>query len=714
MAEDNKQIELSDFAVKALTDWKNEPSLQTLKTDLTEALVDHNLQETKISEWLDNYHVRGKAKPAKIKGRSSIQPRLIRKQAEWRYPALSEPFLSTEDIFNVAPVSHGDKAAAIQNELVLNNQFNTQLDKIRIIDETVRCAVDEGTVIFRLGWEYEEEVVTEIQPIIEYLPNLDPNALQQEEALHLMMQQYPDEYNQLPEEVKGAHDLFMTTGQPHIGQIVGEEEVEVVNVIKNQPTLEVCDYRDVILDPTAKGNSDKLQFIVYRFETTKSELEKSSIDYKNLDKIQLEASSPRADSDNTHPEQTNFSFKDEPRKKLLAYEYWGFYDIHGTGVTVPFVATWVGNTLIRMEESPFPDKQLPFVIVPYLPVRNSLYGEPDGELLLDNQKIVGAVTRGMIDIMGRSANGQIGIRQDALDITNRRKYENGQDYMFNPTVDPRTAIIHHTYPEIPQSAAYMLDNQYADAESMSGVKAFHSGISGTALGDNVGGIKSALDATSKRELAILRRLAEGFKKIGRKIIAMNAVFLSDVEVIRVTNEQFVEVRRDDLQGKFDLKLSISTPEADNEKAQELAFMLQTLGNTQAPGLTQIIQSDIARLRKMPELAAEIKNFRPEPDPMAIRKAELEIALLEAQVANERAKGNENSVDVELKSAKAATERAKARDMSSNADLKDLDFLRKEAGVDHQQELEKKDADRRSQLDLKAADILLTPRGQQTL
>ena len=68
--------------------------------------------------------------------------------------------------------------------------------------------------------------------------------------------------------------------------------------------------------------------------------------------------------------------------------------------------------------------------------------------------------------------------------------------------------------------------------------------------------------------------------------------------------------------------------------------------------------------------------------MAIRKAELEIALLEAQVANERAKGNENSVDVELKSAKAATERAKARDMSSNADLKDLDFLRKEAGVDH--------------------------------
>jgi hypothetical protein len=67
------------------------------------------------------------------------------------------------------------------------------------------------------------------------------------------------------------------------------------------------------------------------------------------------------------------------------------------------------------------------------------YGEPDGELLEDNQRVVGAITRGMLDTMGRSANGQTGIRKDMLDATNRRKFEKGLDYEFNPNVDPRRA-----------------------------------------------------------------------------------------------------------------------------------------------------------------------------------------------------------------------------------------------------------------------------------
>ena len=96
--------------------------------------------------------------------------------------------------------------------------------------------------------------------------------------------------------------------------------------------------------------------------------------------------------------------------------------------------------MIRMEESPFPDKELPFVLVKYLPRRKDIYGEPDGELLIENQKIVGAVTRGMIDMMGRSAAGQIGYRKDALDITNKRRFDQGMDYEFNShVVDPRAS-----------------------------------------------------------------------------------------------------------------------------------------------------------------------------------------------------------------------------------------------------------------------------------
>ena len=340
-------------------------------------------------------------------------------------------------------------------------------------------------------------------------------------------------------------------------------------------------------------------------------------------------------------------------------------------------------------------------------MRNSIYGEPDGALLEDNQKIVGAVTRGMIDIMARSANGQVGSRKDALDTTNKRKFDKGDDYEINAGVDASQAFYMHKYPEIPKSAEVMLNMQNAEAESLTGVKAFSNGIAGQALGDTATGIRSALDATSKRELGILRRLAEGVTEVGRKIVSMNAEFLEEEEVVRITNEDFVTVRRDDLEGNFDLGLSISTAESDNEKASNLSFLLQTLGNNVDPGITNIVLGDIATLHKMPELAKRLSEYKPQPDPMQVEKVQLENALLKAQIFNENDKGKENTVDIGLKKAKTETEKGKARSLNSGTDKQDLDYLEQGSGLTRQHESDMKEQDRKGQLDLKAADGLLS-------
>jgi len=424
-----------------------------------------------------------------------------------------------------------------------------------------------------------------------------------------------------------------------------------------------------------------------------------------LDKINIENNSILSEPDHASQDESTFNFSDKPRKKFVAYEYWGYWDIDNTGILKPIVSTWVGNVMIRLEENPFPDQKLPFISAQYLPVRKSVYGEPDGELLKDNQQVVGAVTRGMMDIMGRSANGQVGIKKGVLDVTNKRKFDKGMDYEFNSNEDPRQAIFMHTFPEIPRSAEFILGMQNAEAESISGIKSFNNGITGNALGDTVGGQMNALDATAKRELGILRRMAQGMKDIGRKIISMNAEFLDEVEVIRITNELFIEVRKDDLAGNFDLTLTISTAEADAAKAQELSFMLQTVGPNQDPELTKMIQVEIARLRKMPALAKKLEDYKPQPDPVAQEKAQLEIELLKAQIANESAKAQENTVDVDLKKAKTVTEIAKGRNLDSKSDGQDLDFIEQEAGVKQKQTLEQKSFDRATQLDLKAADSL---------
>jgi len=696
------QALISDVGETPLTNWKNAPTIRDLKQDMQDAKPSHDAQEGRITTWLDNLNVTGKAKVDTPKGNSRIVPKLIRKQAEWRYAALSEPFLSTDDVFNVRPVSWEDREAAQQNQLMLNHQFNNQIDKTRFVDEYVRAAVDEGTVICRLGWAFEEEDYTSDFPVVEFIVN--PEVAPMIEQLEKMKQESPSVYDtDVPEELKQAHQMSMEQGQPIEARVTGYKKETRKRTVKNCPTIEICDYRNVTIDPTCFGDVEKISFVVFSFEASLASLEKDG-KYKNLKNINVSNSSILGDPDHATSEDAgNFNFSDKPRKKVVVHEYWGYWDIDGTGSVKPIVAAWVGNVLIRMEENPFPDKGLPIVVVQYLPVRRSVYGEPDGALLEDNQRIIGAVTRGMIDVMGKSANGQTGIRKDVLDITNRRKFDKGQDYEFNANVDPRQGIYMHVFPEIPQSAQFMLQLQNMEAESLTGVKSFSQGISGNSLGDVAASVRGALDASSKRELGILRRLSAGIVKLGRKIISMNAEFLSEKEIVRVTNEQFVTVHREDLTGNFDLKLSISTAEEDNNKAQELAFMLQTMGNNMDPDLSKMILSDIAKLRKMPDLAKKIETYQPQPDPMQQKKAELELALMEAQINAENARAQRDMAQAQLGGAKVGTEQAKAGQLKSDTDLKNLDFVEQEQGVKQERDLQLHGEQARSNMQLKAMD-----------
>lgn len=702
----------SEGHIQKLTKWKNEPKIRDLKQDFEDALPIQKSQMTKIDEWLDNLNVTGAAKVKAPVGSSSIVPKLIRKQAEWRYAALSEPFLSTDDVFNVSPITFEDKKGAEQNQLVLNNQFNTQLNKVDFIDEYVRTAVDEGTVIVKVGWDFKEESVKEMVPDIQFVVDASEEVVQQLQQIAQLKAESPSEYEtQVPDEWKQAYEQSTTTFQPMRPNVIGEKEVTVFKTVCNKPTVEICDAHNVVIDPTCKGDIRKAGFLIHSFDSSMAELKKDGKykNLKNLEQIDVVGGSPLNEPDfKVEKGIENFNFTDKPRSKFVVREYWGYWDIEGNGVLKPIVAAWVGNVMIRMEESPFPDKEIPFVIVKYLPVRKSNYGEPDGVLIEDNQKVSGAVQRGMIDLLGKSANSQTGFRKDMLDVTNRRKFNAGEDYEFNANTSPDSGIYMHKYPEIPQSALIMLQQQNQEAESLTGVKSFSQGVSGNSLGDVAAGVRGALDAASKRELGILRRLSTGITTIGRKLISMNAEFLSEKEVIRITNEQFVEIRRDDLPGNYDLKLSISTAEEDNNKAQELAFMLQTMGNNMDPAMTRMLLVDIAKLRKMPELAKKIEKYEPQPDPMQVKKAELELALLEAQIYTEQAKAASLGANAQLAGVKQGTEAAKAGHLKADADLKALDFVEQESGTKQERELQKQGAQARANIGLEIVKSTLAP------
>ena len=142
--------------------------------------------------------------------------------------------------------------------------------------------------------------------------------------------------------------------------------------------------------------------------------------------------------------------------------------------------------------------------------------------------------------------------------------------------------------------------------------------------------------------------------------------------------------------QFDVSLSISTAEADEAKAQELSFMLQTIGNTLGQEVTQMILSQIAQLRKMPDLAKAIENYKPEPNELEQKLQELEIAKLEAQIALIQAEAKEREAKSQVQSAKVSVEHAKAENLQGDADNKALDFLERDSGIHHQRQLEKQE------------------------
>lgn len=679
----------------AISDWEKEPDVRTLKEDLEAAKQGHDNHVLNVTRWRDLMSTKGKAAVKKVPGRSSVQPKLIRRQAEWRYSALTEPFLGSDKIFDVEPVTFEDEDAARQNELVLNWQFRTKINRVRFIDEFVRTNVDEGSAVVRVGWKRQTiKVKEEVAQFTFVMPESEQDVVMLEQAI-LLQRENPREYNDLPEEVRAAVDFFEETQQPSIAIRSGTQTVEVEKVIDNRPTLELIAPENVYIDPSCGGDLDKAMFVIVSFETSKAELLKAGDRYKNLDYVNWENASVLATTDHSSHTPQTFNFKDTLRKRVVAYEYWGYYDIDGTGTLTPIVATWVGDTMIRMEKNPFPDEKPPFIVTNYMPVKRELMGEPDAELLEDNQNILGALTRGMIDLMGRSANSQQGIAKGMLDPLNRRRYENGQDYEFNPNMNPAQNIIEHKYPEIPSSAYNMLQLQNQEAEALTGVKSFSGGMSGEAYGDVAAGIRGVLDASSKREMAILRRLAKGMTQIGEKMIAMNGEFLSEEEVVRVTNSEFITVKREDLAGNFDLTVDISTAEVDNQKAQDLGFMLQTLGPNMDFSMTQMILAEIADLKRMPALAERIRKFKPQPDPLLEKAKELEVLKLQKEIEKIQSDIDKNKAETVKKYAEA--------------DKTNLDVVEQETGTKHERDMEKQKGQAEGNQNLEVTKALLKSR-----
>ena len=628
--------------------------LKAFKADLKNADQLQKEWLAKRDMWLNESY--GNPYGNEVDNKSKIVSKDIKKQIEWLIPSAADPFLSTSNVIKCTPITAEDTLSARQNELLLNTQFCRKFSRFNFINKAIRVLATEGTLVIQTGWDYEDKEVEEEVEI-------------------------------------AVVDKYGNT-------IIRKEIQKVTKVIKNQPTAIVCRNEDIFIDPTCMDDMDKCQFIIHRYESDLSTL-KADGRYKNLDKI--DTNSGGYDPDFDAQDKTEFKFEDKARKKVLVYEYWGNYDVNNDGITEQIICAWVGDTIIRLEDNPYPDKKPPFIVVPFSSIPFQMYGEALAENIGDNQKVKTAITRGIIDNMAKSNNGQIGIRLGALDLANRKKFLQGKNFEFKGTP---ADFWQGSFNQIPGSVFDMLQLMNNEIESQTGVNAFSKGLTGNSLGSSATAARGMLDATALRRLHLVRNIAENLvKPLMRKWMAYNSEFLEEEEVVRVTNEEYVPVRRDDLEGKVDIDITISTYEEANARSQELGFMLQTLGNSIPFELTQLILSEIVKLGRMPELEKALREYKPQPDPMQeqikqleIQKLQLENNKLMAEIQDLSARAGENEVDMKLKEYKAQVEAAKARALHSKADLDDLAMLMKDEGYDEYLEEQRFARDRMAKIE----------------
>jgi hypothetical protein len=517
--------------------------------------------------------------------------------------------------------------------------------------DVIKLFYKEGTVVVKTSWTYEDKVEKVLMPVY----GVDPETGKQ--------------------------------------VVTSEVEVKQIKVLVNRPDAEICRMEDTYIDPTSMGDIEKAQFFIHRYESDLSSL-RSSGKYKNLDKIN-KVSGSDAEGDFEEEDETDFIFGDDARKKLLVYEYWGNFDMDNDGIAEPIVCTWVDNTIIQLQSNPFPDKKIPFLVVSNNSIPFVMHGEANAELIGDNQKLITAIKRGIVDNMANSNNSQKGIPHGMLDNTNEKRFLNGNNFKFNGVAGN---LYEGSYNQIPSSVFNVLQMLNNDTESMLGVKSFSEGVNGQGLGSTAKAAGGVIDAVSTRRLDIVRNIAENLiKPMMRKWTSYNAEFLQEEEIVRITNEEFVPIKRDDLQGMIDISIEVSTAEDDAAKSQSMAFLLQTLGQSIPPEMLNMIMIQIAKLKKMPDLAKAIEQFKPTPDPYAEEMKQLEMEKLKSEIMERRSRAMENETDIRAKTAKAALDEARANHLNSDSDLKDLEFTRKAEGNEFSEKMVEKDHDRNSDL-----------------
>lgn len=597
------------------------------------------------------------------KTRSDITIKHVRKLLEWRYPVLEQAFLARNELFNPTGRDAMDAEIAKAHKKILNYQMNNEMDKVTFVARMVRAYLNQGTAIVHLGWKAEKGKPTYIAPVFEYdyvSNNTQTYSLLEQRYVEILntLAEQPQAESSLPTHLVEGARYYDTYGKVMNVRITGfiEKQTEEEVFITNQPTLTVVNIYDVFAAPECKTNIQDSPYVIYRYLAPIYELE----DNEDFDTDKINWESVHAINSGTETTLKSIYAQNDKRRQVEVFEYWGLHDVSGEGDIKSIKATWVDGHLLECIPNPFPDSKHPFYSAAYSPdsTLESFYGTSDAELAQDNQSILSAMHRGIIDIHANSAYGQRGVAKNVLDNVNRKKFLDGENFEYDANmVDPNSIFHTFEFPSINSSTMMYMQQINADSDALTGIKSFNEGISGNSLGQTAVGVSGVLSATALRESSIIGRLEDMLTKIAKRLMQLNVLYLDTNKIIQLAGVEGLAIKAAS-NPSIDVKLDITNQTDDSIKAQEISFMLQTLGQSMPPQLVKLTLMEIAELRNLNRFRNTLDNFEiapPEPTQDELEIAALQKELLRAQIAATQGNANKSNSAADLDRVKATTQ-----------------------------------------------------------
>jgi len=647
-----------------------------------------------MSNWIDEYN--GAAYGNEEEGKSSLVWKLIKKQGEALTSNIIKPFMTNFDIVELDPVTEADVYKTKINERLVNHFWNKEFKPVYFMKSLADVLTPEGTVFIRVGWNRKEKVKEQTIPL----------------------ESFTDEMRASFGE-RGAEFLENVED--------GTVTIRVVTILENNPTAKVVRNEDIYVDPTADSFHES-KFLIYEMRTSLSDIKNDPIydedAVKRLEKIVSENDDMVTNSENIHNYNIyDFEFMDEPRKKIALYEYWGEYDIEGNGSTEPIVATMAKygekNLILRMEKNPFSHKKIPFISIPLYNRPFSIYGSSLPDVLSDEQKLSTSIVRGIIDNMANSNNGVKFFKKGALDSVNYNRLRRGEKYIEINTHDSiNTSIMDGNFNQLPQSIFnmfMMFDNQ---ADSLTGITKAMQGLPGSEIKSSTSNFSAMMSQAQIRLLDITNNITDGLKEMLGMWLSMTIDYMDDTEIKRITGIDVQALMQKETQRlikefglenlpddtamkammlvqeevadmfdrtdlKYDIKMKVGTDGLKQIKIQNLNMLMQQLsplaeaGNV-PPDAIKLLVADLAEQLDRPDIAQMITEYQPQPDPMAQKAQQLQMAQMEANVEKDKALAMNAMARTENERGKTNKELA-----MTDADManKYADVATKMAGID---------------------------------